>query len=94
MKDIFRVIKTLQLSEKATLLTEMDNVYVFKVDPRANKLEIKEAVQRLFKKTVVNVRTANYKGKKKRERRADYGRAANWKKAFVRLKEGEEIEIV
>ena len=94
MKDIFQVIKTLQLSEKATLLTEMDNVYVFKVDKRANKLEIKEAVQRLFKKTVVSVRTANYQGKKKRERRADYGRAASWKKAFVRLEEGEEIEIV
>lgn len=94
MKDIFQVIKTIQLSEKATLLTELNNQYVFKVDRRANKLEIKEAVQKLFKKTVVDVRTANYQGKKKRERRADYGRTAHWKKAFVRLKEGEVIDIV
>lgn len=94
MKDIFQVIKTIQLSEKATLLTELNNEYVFKVDRRANKLEIKEAVQKLFKKTVVDVRTANYQGKKKRERRADYGRTAHWKKAFVRLKEGDTIEIV
>jgi len=94
MKDIFQVIKTIQLSEKATLLTELNNEYVFKVDRRANKLEIKEAVQKLFKKTVVGVRTANYQGKKKRERRADYGRTAHWKKAFVRLKEGDKIEIV
>ena len=94
MKDIFQVIKTIQLSEKATLLTELNNEYVFKVDRSSNKLEIKEAVQKLFKKTVVDVRTANYKGKKKRERRADYGRAAHWKKAFVRLKEGETIDLV
>lgn len=94
MKDIFQVIKTIQLSEKATLLTELNNEYVFKVDRRANKLEIKEAVQKLFKKTVVGVRTANYQGKKKRERRADYGRTAHWKKAFVRLKEGDTIDIV
>jgi len=94
MKDIFQVIKTIQLSEKATLLTELNNEYVFKVDRRANKLEIKEAVQKLFKKTVVDVRTANYQGKKKRERRADYGRTSHWKKAFVRLAEGETIDIV
>jgi large subunit ribosomal protein L23 len=94
MKDIFQVIKTIQLSEKATLLTELNNEYVFKVDRRANKLEIKEAVQKLFKKTVVDVRTANYQGKKKRERRADYGRTAHWKKAFVRLKEGDTIDFV
>lgn len=94
MKDIFQVIKTIQLSEKATLLTELNNVYVFKVDRRANKLEIKEAVQKLFQKTVMDVRTTNYQGKKKRERRADYGRTAHWKKAFVRLKTGDTIDIV
>lgn len=94
MKDIFQVIKTIQLSEKATLLTEQNNQYVFKVDRRANKLEIKEAVQKLFGKTVVAVRTANYQGKKKRERRADFGRTPHWKKAFVKLAEGESIDLV
>ena len=94
MKDIFQVIKTIQLSEKATLLNELNNEYVFKVDPRANKLEIREAVEKLFGKKVAGVRTANYQGKKKRERRADFGRTAHWKKAFVRLKEGESIDLV
>ena len=94
MKDIFQVIDTVQLSEKATLLTEPNNEYVFKVDPRANKLEIKEAVEKLFGKQVESVRTANYNGKKKRERRADFGRTKNWKKAFVKLADGEAIEFV
>ena len=94
MKDIFQVIKTIQLSEKATLLGEENNEYVFKVDPRANKLEIKEAIERLFGKKVESVNTCNYAGKKKRERRQDFGRTAKWKKAIVRLKEGETIDLV
>ncbi len=94
MKDIFQVVETIQLSEKATLLTETRNEYVFKVNRKANKLEIKEAVEKLFGKKVVDVRTANYQGKKKRERRADFGRTKHWKKAFVRLADGESIEFV
>lgn len=94
MKDIFQVIDTIQLSEKATLLTELNNEYVFRVDKRANKLEIKQAVEKLFGKKVVSVRTANYQGKKKRERRADFGRTAHWKKAFVKLADGESIDLV
>jgi large subunit ribosomal protein L23 len=94
MKDIFQVIDTIQLSEKATLLTEKQNEYVFKVNPKANKLEIKQAVEKLFGKKVADVRTANYDGKKKRERRADFGRTKHWKKAFVRLADGETIEFV
>ncbi|MCL4103587.1 UNVERIFIED_CONTAM: hypothetical protein GTU68_059666 [Idotea baltica] len=94
MQDLFQVIDTIQLSEKATILTETENVYVFKVDQRANKLEIKQAVEKLFSKKVSAVRTANYQGKKKRERRADFGRTKKWKKAFVKLAEGETIEFV
>jgi len=94
MKDIFEIIDTIQLSEKATLLSETENVYVFKVDRGANKLEIREAVEKLFGKKVDTVRTANFKGKKKRERRADYGRTKHWKKAFVKLAENEVIDLV
>ena len=94
MKDICPVIDTIQLSEKATLLTETNNEYVFKVNPGANKLEIREAVEKLFGKKVASVRTANYQGKKKRERRADFGRTKSWKKAFVKLADGETIELV
>ncbi|MCB1064405.1 MAG: 50S ribosomal protein L23 [Verrucomicrobiae bacterium] len=94
MKDIFQVIDTIQLSEKATLLAELNNEYVFKVNRHANKLEIRQAIEKLFGKKVERVRTANYQGKKKRERRADFGRTAHWKKAFVKLAEGESIDIV
>ena len=94
MQDIFHVIKTIRLTEKATVLDEKNNEFVFKVDPRANKLEIKEAVQKLFGKTVIGVRTMNYDGKQKRKKRADAGRTNHWKKAIVRLKEGERIDLV
>lgn len=94
MKDLYNVIKTIRLSERATLLGEKNNEYVFVVDPKANKIEIKNAVQQLFGKTVLDVRTMNYTGKKKRERRADFGRTNHWKKAIVKLKEGESIELV
>jgi large subunit ribosomal protein L23 len=93
MKDHTSVIKTIRLSEKATRLGESNNEYVFVVDPKANKLEIKAAIQRLFGKTVVAVRTANFDGKKKRERRADFGRTNHWKKAIVRLKDGETFDL-
>jgi large subunit ribosomal protein L23 len=94
MKDIFRVINTIRLSEKATLLGEQNNEYVFEVDPKANKLEIKQAVQQIFGKKVAAVRTLHCSGKKRRQRRADYGRTKDWKKAIVRLKAGEKIDLV
>ena len=94
MKDIFQVIDTIQLSEKATILNETNNEYVFKVNPDATKVEIRNAVEKLFGKKVEAVRTANYQGKKKRERRADFGRTKKWKKAYVRLKDGEVIDLV
>jgi len=93
MKDLYQVIDRIQMSEKANLLAETNNEYVFRVDRRANKLEIKRAVEQIFGKKVIDVRTANYKGKKKRERRADFGRTAHWKKAIVRLKDGDTIEM-
>jgi large subunit ribosomal protein L23 len=93
MKDVFQVIDTIQLSEKATILSETNNEYVFKVNPKATKIEIQKAVESLFGKKVVAVRTANYQGKKKRERRADFGRTKRWKKAYVKLKDGEEIDL-
>ena len=94
MKDIHRVLKTIQVnSEKAQILTE-DNIYVFKVDKRATKIEIKEAVKRVLGKEVESVKTANYTGKKKRGRTSPVmGRRPNRKKAYVKLKPGEMIDI-
>ena len=89
----YDIIETVRLTEKATLLAESLNKYVFRVNPRANKVQIKQAIETLFKKTVVAVNTANYAGKKKRERTAAYGRKAHWKKAIVTLKSGDKIDL-
>jgi large subunit ribosomal protein L23 len=94
MNEHFDIIQTASLTEKSSLLSEKLNKYVFRVAPRANKIQIKAAIEALFGKKVVAVNTANYAGKKKRERRADFGRKAHWKKAIVTLKEGEKIDLV
>jgi large subunit ribosomal protein L23 len=94
MKEPFDIIRRVRLTEKSTVLTEKANKYVFEVNPAANKLEIKAAIESLFQKKVVSVNTANYAGKKKRERRADFGRRPHWKKAIVTLKEGEKLDLV
>ena len=94
MKDIYQVIDTVLISEKATLLLEENNEYVFKVDRDANKIEIKRAIEKLFGKKVDSVRTMNCTGKNKRNRRADAGRTAHWKKAIVKLKDGETLDLV
>ncbi len=94
MRDIYSVIDTIRLSEKATLLQEENNDYVFKVDRKANKLEIKRAVEQLFGVKVTGVRTCNYSGKIRRDRRPDSGKTAQWKKAYVRLKDGDSIDLV
>ena len=94
MKDIYQVIKNVRLSEKATMLQETNNEVVLEVDRSANKLDIKRAVETLLNKKVAGVRTANYDGKERRKRRADAGRTNHWKKAIVRLKEGESLDLI
>lgn len=94
MNEVHDHIQTVILTEKATLLSEKLNKYVFRVNPAANKLQIKRAIEATFKKKVLNVNTANFSGKKKRERRADYGRRPHWKKAVVTLKPGEKLDFV
>jgi len=94
MNEPHDIIQRASLTEKASLLGEKQNKYVFRVSRTANKIQIKRAVEQLFQKKVVDVNTANYRGKKKRERTANYGRTAHWKKAIVTLKEGDKIELV
>lgn len=94
MKDIHQVIKNVRLSEKAALLQETNNEITLEVDRKANKFEIKDAVEKLLGKSVVAVRTANYAGKERRKRRSDAGRTAHWKKAIVRLKQGESLDLI
>ena len=94
MNEPRKLIHNIRLSEKASLLGEKQNQYVFRVDTRANKIEIKRAIEEVFSKKVIRVNTAQYAGKKKRERRADFGRRPHWKKAIVTLAKGEKIELV
>lgn len=93
MHESFDIIESVRLTEKGTLLSEKENKYVFRVKPHANKLQIKRAIEQLFHKTVISVNTCNYAGKKKRERSANFGRKAHWKKAIVTLKEGDRIDL-
>ena len=79
------------VSEKATALREQ-NKYVFIVRPEATKTQIKEAVKRLFKVDVVNCTTMNVLGKMKRLR-GKPGRTSSYKKAIVRIKEGQTIAV-
>ncbi|MBX9743185.1 MAG: 50S ribosomal protein L23 [Chthoniobacterales bacterium] len=93
MKEIFYLVQKVHISEKASLLGEKQNQYVFRVHPEANKIELKNAIERLFKKHVLAIRTMQYAGKKKRERRADFGRRAHWKKAIISLAPGDKIDL-
>ncbi|MEA3186875.1 MAG: large subunit ribosomal protein [Chthoniobacter sp.] len=92
MNEIYDIIDTVRLTEKSSLLTEKHNKYVFRVNPRANKLQIKKAIEKLFGKKVADVNTCNYRGKEKRVR-GPLGRKPDWKKAIVTLKEGEKIDL-
>ncbi len=92
MKDFNDALKNIWLTEKATALGAQ-NKYVFRVDVKATKPQIRRAVEAMFGKKVQDVNTCQYAGKKKRERRADYGRRSHWKKAIVTLKEGEKIDL-
>jgi len=94
MKSPYKIIKSLILSEKGSRETEKHNCYLFRVDQAANKIEIKKAVETIYKAHVVKVNTMKCRGKMKRERSMKYGRTPSYKKACVTLKAGEKIEIV
>ena len=80
------------ITEKGTVLQEQNNQYLFRVPPRANKIQIKKAVEKIFKVHVTGVRTVTVHGKMRRMGR-NQGRKPSWKKAIVTLKEGETIDL-
>jgi large subunit ribosomal protein L23 len=94
MKDRGAVIHELQVTEKASAMAGKDGKYFFRVARWANKMQIKDAVEKHFKVSVAGVNTMCYSGKRKRERAAKYGKTADWKRAVVTLTEGEKIELV
>ena len=92
--NAFGVIKTVRLTEKGTRQAEKFNQYTVVADRRANKIQIRQAVETLFGKKVASVNTSNFAGKLKRQRTAYAGRSNHWKKAVVKLKDGESIDLV
>jgi large subunit ribosomal protein L23 len=90
--DIFHVIKKPLITEKGTLQKESHNQICLRVDRRANKVEIRQAVEKLFKTQVLEVKTMNIPGKKRRVGK-NIGRKPDWKKAIVKLAQGKTIEF-
>lgn len=90
--EAYRILKTPQVTEKATALVGK-NQYVFKIQPRANKVEIKKAVEDLYGVDVISVKIIKVPRKKRR-----LGRISGWrkgyKKAIVKIKEGQKIEVL
>ena len=90
--QLMTVVLAPVVSEKSTFVADKNRQYVFRVSDRATKPEIKSAVELMFKTKVDSVTVLNVKGKKRRFGRVE-GRRRNWKKAYVRLVEGQEINF-
>ncbi|HEY6169936.1 MAG TPA: 50S ribosomal protein L23 [Verrucomicrobiae bacterium] len=89
----FDIIKTVRLTEKGTTQAERFNQYTVVADPRANKLQIRHAVEELFKVKVLAVNTRNVRGKMRRKRTHQQGTTNDWKKAIVTLRAGDKIQL-
>ncbi|MBU2712124.1 50S ribosomal protein L23 [Zooshikella harenae] len=90
---VFKVLLGPHISEKATVLAENNGQYVFRVAKDATKREVKKSVETLFDVKVKSIQTLNTKGKTKRTTHG-LGKRPDWKKAYVRLEQGQEIDFV
>jgi large subunit ribosomal protein L23 len=90
MNDPYQIIIRPVITEKSTWLKDVNREVCFEVHPNANKIEIKQATEKLFKVQVERVRIQKMKGKTRRVGRSE-GRKKNWKKAYIKLKEGEKM---
>jgi large subunit ribosomal protein L23 len=90
---LMRILVAPHISEKSARVADASNQVVFRVLPDACKPEIKRAVEKLFNVEVQSVRTASVRGKQKRFQRTP-GKRSNWKKAYVRLKPGHDIDFL
>jgi large subunit ribosomal protein L23 len=86
----YQIIKRPLITEKGMRLNEEGSTVVFRVDPRANKLQVKHAIEVLFNVKVLKVNTLNVEGKKRRVRYRE-GKRPDWKKAYVTLRDGDSI---
>jgi large subunit ribosomal protein L23 len=87
--DLHGVLRSPLITEKSTVLKETENLYLFRVALDANKIQIRKAVETIFKVKVEAVRTVRMRGKVKRVGR-QLGRRSDWKKAYVKVKAGEK----
>lgn len=92
-KTIYEVLTRPRLTEKGAIASSINNSVVFRVHPKANKSEIKAAVEKIFNVKVNSVRTMNFMGKEKRVG-AHIGRKPDWKKAYVSLEPGNTIDLI
>mgnify|MGYP001608167472 CR=1 FL=1 len=90
--EIDSIIERIQVTEKSTALADQ-NKYLFRVHPLANKMQVKQAVEKMFNVSVAAVNTMNYEGKKKKNRAHRSGKRADWKRAVVTLKDGHKIDL-
>lgn len=93
VERLYSVIIGPHVSEKTTILGELNNQYTFKVARDASKPEIKEAVEKLFNVVVEDLQVLNVKGKTKRTGKGRLRRRSDWKKAYVRLEAGHDIDF-
>lgn len=91
--DIRKIIRRPLITEKATILREKENKYLFQVDPSATKGQLKNAIEKLFKVNVEGIHTCMVKGKLRRMG-AHAGYRPDWKKAIVKVRKGQEIKMV
>jgi large subunit ribosomal protein L23 len=91
--ELYQIIKKALITEKSTIARDAANQYNFEVHPKANKIEVGQAVEKIFKVKVLNVRVMNVSGKKKRMGKV-LGQKPDWKKAIVTLAPGERIETM
>lgn len=94
MKDPREIIIRPLVTEKGMYFAEKTKAYPFEVHPDANKTEIKAAVQKLFGVKVIDVRTMNMRGKRRRRRSMRYGMTSSWKKVIVTISRDDTIEII
>lgn len=92
-EKILGVLRAPHISEKSARLQELSNQYVFEVSPEATKADVKAAVEQLFAVKVEAVNVVNVKGKQKTFR-FQQGRRGGWRKAYVRLAEGQSIDVM
>ena len=93
IERMYSIILGPHISEKTTLLGELNNQYTFKVASDASKPEIKEAVEKIFKVSVEDLKVLNVKGKTKRTARGKVRRRSDFRKAYIRLQAGQQIDF-